>query len=329
MTKYRDGLVSIIIPCFNAEKTIDRSIESVFDQDWPCIELIVIDDGSTDTSANHIVKWNNLFSKKGWTLKYIYQNNQGLGAAIKKGLEYVTGQYLTLLDADDRFLAQSISAKAQFLNAHDQYALVRSNGYIVTKDNRWLFTYDEKEKNGDFFDLLMRGKTYNWAGSYMLRTKKLAEFYCDKEFYPSRYGQNLQILIPVSYCNKCGYIDRALVEYIHERNSLSRENVKEDHFEKSMKNAKGYLDIRQHVIEEMPFEIEEKQYWTQVAEGIYYRRMLQIGIEINNKKMIHLSVRKLKDLKAFSDEDRVQYFNYQSKYVGLLYRMIRKIHSSM
>lgn len=160
-----DNLVSIIIPCYNGEKFIDTSIESVFIQDYSPIELIVVDDESTDGSAERILAWQSKFAEKGSNLKYVYQKNRGLGGAIDTGLKHVTGAYLTLLDADDVYLPGAIRKKAEFLDAHPDYAGVRNNGWRVSGENRHLFITDPAEKTiTDLFAALSFGKTNNWAG---------------------------------------------------------------------------------------------------------------------------------------------------------------------
>ena len=65
-------LISVIVPCYNGERFIDQSIESVYLQDYTPIELIVVDDGSTDRSAERIQAWKERFAQKGDTLKYLY-----------------------------------------------------------------------------------------------------------------------------------------------------------------------------------------------------------------------------------------------------------------
>lgn len=132
-------LVSVIIPCYNGEKFIERSIRSVIEQDYPYIELIVVDDGSTDKSKDIILKLKKEFDNENRKLKYIFQENRGLGGAIDTGLKSVTGKYLTLLDADDRYLPDSIKGKAEFLISHPDYTGVRSNGWRICGNQRWLF----------------------------------------------------------------------------------------------------------------------------------------------------------------------------------------------
>lgn len=320
------SLVSIIIPCYNGEAYINRSIDSVYQQDWSDIELIVVDDGSIDKSANLIQNWKVKFWEKGWNLIYIYQENAGLGAAINRGLKEVSGKYLTLLDADDRYLDKSVSKKAHYLDEHSEIPLVRSNGWIVNKNNKWPFVWDESEKkNEDVFSMLMEGKTNNWAGSYMLRTDKLFEFYPDREIYPSRYGQNLQLMLPVAYNAKCGFIDETLMEYIQTEKSLSRENDVLMKKRKDIKNAEGYHDIRMHLIEILKATVEEKMYWRKIARKVLNKRKMEIAVENGDKKLLRQSVAEMKSEKMFEVSDKIYYWNYMFKPYAYILRGIRRI----
>ena len=88
-------MVSIIITAYNAERYIKRAILSVLNQTRKDIEVVVIDDGSTDHTAE-IVK-----SFRDSRIRYIYQKNQNVGAARNHGIRESRGKYLTFLDPDD------------------------------------------------------------------------------------------------------------------------------------------------------------------------------------------------------------------------------------
>ena len=88
-------LVSVIIPVYNCEKYIERCIFSLLEQTYKNIEIIVVDDGSTDQSGAICQKYsdNNLI--------YVRQNNSGPSVARNKGLSLMSGEYVTFVDADD------------------------------------------------------------------------------------------------------------------------------------------------------------------------------------------------------------------------------------
>ena len=85
-------LVSIIIPVYNCEKYLERCLDSVFSQTYDNYEVICIDDGSSDNSAEIIKKYN---------ASYIYQDNAGQAAARNKGIELAKGEWLCFVDGDD------------------------------------------------------------------------------------------------------------------------------------------------------------------------------------------------------------------------------------
>ena len=88
-------LVSILIPCYNAEKWLKETIESALSQTWPNKEIIIVDDGSTDNSLQIAKQYESA------TVKVISQENKGGSAARNKALEYAQGDYIQWLDADD------------------------------------------------------------------------------------------------------------------------------------------------------------------------------------------------------------------------------------
>ena len=87
-------LVSIVIPCYNAERYVGEAIESALDQTYPHKEVIVIDDGSTDSSLEVIRSFGN-------HLRWETAPNRGGSAARNRGLELARGELIQFLDADD------------------------------------------------------------------------------------------------------------------------------------------------------------------------------------------------------------------------------------
>lgn len=90
-------LVSIIIPVYNLEDCLDECLSSVINQDYPNLEIILIDDGSTDKSPEIIAQWR----KKDARIKSIQQINSGVSTARNQGIESSTGNYIMFIDGDD------------------------------------------------------------------------------------------------------------------------------------------------------------------------------------------------------------------------------------
>ena len=120
------ALVSIITPVYNAEKYIKETINSVLNQTYSSWELLVIDDGSTDSTAK-IVK---SFSDSRIIL--IQQENGGVSSARNKGIDLARGKYITFLDADDILPPHSLEARVHYLESNPSVDLV--DGHISVKD---------------------------------------------------------------------------------------------------------------------------------------------------------------------------------------------------
>ena len=100
-------LVSTIIPVFNGERLLPEALDSVFRQDYRPIEVIVVDDGSTDGTS--------LVARSCPEVRYLYQSNQGLGAARNAGIAAACGEFIAFLDADDIWLPRKLSSQMNFL----------------------------------------------------------------------------------------------------------------------------------------------------------------------------------------------------------------------
>lgn len=110
-------LVSILIPCYNAERWIAQAIESALAQTWPEKEVIVVDDGSTDRSLEEIKRFNG-------RVQWETGPNRGGNVARNRLLELANGEWLQYLDADDYLLPEKISNQMRFLSSHPTTDLV-------------------------------------------------------------------------------------------------------------------------------------------------------------------------------------------------------------
>src|SRR4026208_1635519 len=92
-----DPIISVIVPAYNASHTLGETIESVLSQSFSDLELIIVDDGSTDRTREIVSKYN----QKDERITYVWQINSGVSAARNKGVEISKGKYISIIDADD------------------------------------------------------------------------------------------------------------------------------------------------------------------------------------------------------------------------------------
>lgn len=114
--------VSVIIPVFNGEKYIGEALRSVYSQDYANLEVVVVNDGSTDGSLQEIMPF-----REHSNFIYLEHPNRGLAATRNKGLTRATGEFVAFLDADDVWLPQKIRLQVEYLTSHPKVALVHSD----------------------------------------------------------------------------------------------------------------------------------------------------------------------------------------------------------
>ncbi|MFM7389269.1 MAG: glycosyltransferase family 2 protein [Vampirovibrionales bacterium] len=127
------SLVSIIIPAYNRAHLIERTLQSVVAQTYPHWELIVVDDGSTDATANVVEAFIESYTGE-QPLRLIQQANQGVSVARNTGLAYATGQYVCFLDSDDAYHPQFLEATVQAAQAYR--VPIVFTGFNRTKPNK-------------------------------------------------------------------------------------------------------------------------------------------------------------------------------------------------
>jgi glycosyltransferase involved in cell wall biosynthesis len=120
-----DELVSVIIPTFNRAALLPEALESIFLQDWPAVQVIVVDDGSTDHTRELIASY-------GSKVEYAWQPNQGAGAARNRGLEMIRGSVIAFLDSDDLWLPQKLRVEMDLLRQYPEA------GAVFSDSEHWL-----------------------------------------------------------------------------------------------------------------------------------------------------------------------------------------------
>ncbi len=117
LTSKQPALLSVIIPAYNAALYLGAAIESVLAQGWQAIEIIVVDDGSTDHCVQVAQRYQPL-------VQCVQQTNCGPGAARNRGIRIAQGEFLAFLDADDLWLPSKLESQMAHLYAHPELDMV-------------------------------------------------------------------------------------------------------------------------------------------------------------------------------------------------------------
>lgn len=248
-------LVSIITPCYNGEKYIHRLLDSILMQTYNNIEMFVIDDGSTDNSAEVIKSYVSKFKKRGYKLTYAYQSNQGQSVAINHALKLVKGDYLVWPDADDFYTSlESISTMAAALDTSgDEVSMVRVQYNVVGEKEEpinQLGVNDITRHKTDLFEDAIFGANGFWypPGGYMAKISKFDELIPGREIYTEKdAGQNFQLYLPLLYRKKCLTIEEYLYTIVahddsHSRNVATNNNRQRVYY-RTIKNTLDKLPL--------------------------------------------------------------------------------------
>lgn len=126
-------LVSVIIPAYNAEKYILLAINSVLEQNYSPLEILLIDDGSTDDTAK-------LVQREVPQVRIIQQTNAGVAAARNTGLRHASGEFICFLDADDGWFPGKLVAQADYLALHPEVGLVFHQWLVWRPDAKGVYS---------------------------------------------------------------------------------------------------------------------------------------------------------------------------------------------
>ncbi len=141
--------ISVIIPAYNAEKTIKETIESVLKQTFTDFELIIINDGSTDATLEII---NSIYDTR---IKVFSYSNSGLQKSRNRGIEKAQGEYMSFIDADDLWTDDKLELQLKALQENPQAKVAYSWTNWIAGDNNVYRRESYISATGDVFQQLL------------------------------------------------------------------------------------------------------------------------------------------------------------------------------
>lgn len=292
-------LVSVIVPCYNVSRKINRFLISLIEQTYKHLEVIFVNDGSTDNTEDILKNIVPRLKEQGMIVKIINKENGGLVSAINCGLKEVEGDFLIWPDPDDWMSKDSIRQRVVFFNNNDEtYGCVTSNYYIykypdIVNAVSLGIRNIRRAKKEDQFELLLRYKSSFCSGSHMVRTTVFRETHPDMQIFDGGRGQNFQMLLPVYYSSKRGFINEPLYNYVIYDNSMSHvDNAEEEeitHCNEHYANVVGTLkDIR--------LSCHEKKRYYRIAFNMDLRNKFFIALKYDDIKLAEKCILDIKGI---------------------------------
>lgn len=268
-------LVSVCIPAYNHEKYIAETIESVINQDYMNLELIIINDGSKDKTDEVIKKYEQKCQKRFVRFEYRNRENKGLSATLNEMVQWSKGKYFTTCASDDMFLSTKVSLLVNSLEKlSEDYAIAFGNAIFIDDNSNEIYIdvntggLSRQEEGTKFFldfQVLQRncdlktGKNFGsyetlLIGNYLPAMSFLIKLNKIKEVGAWTSGNTIEdweMWLKLSKNYKFAYIDEPVALYRwHENNTvktmkfeLIRDSIKLLENDKSYALHKGYENV--------------------------------------------------------------------------------------
>jgi glycosyltransferase involved in cell wall biosynthesis len=213
-------LVSVVIPCLNSERTIRRALDSVARQDYPAFEVIVVDDASTDGTAEVLAR----LARPDLRVIRLPQTS-GAAAARNAGIAAARGEFVAFLDADDEWLPDKLSTQVPIIAGRPEMSLIASQARFVTLqgiEEESVYLQCEPARGPEAWRVLL---AYNYIATptVVVRRSTLQDI---GGFDPTLViGQDQDLWIRLSLIGEVGFIDRSLSIVYEQLDSLSNRTM--------------------------------------------------------------------------------------------------------
>ena len=257
-------LVTLVTPVYNAMPWLRDYLDCVAAQTWRPLEVILVDDGSSDGSDECMRQSADRLAAAGIELRLLFCPHRGQAAAMNAALALISGEFFTWCDADDLLTPDSVEKKTLWLLDHPEAGMVRSNGTVLDADTGTVLgesSRPEDKSDGNVFEALLTDRTYCYAGCYMVRTALFFDCYPEKQIPESPEGQNLQLLLPPASRMVCGYLDEKLHTYCRRSGSHSG---KKRTYQEALRRIENFSALRRAIL---PYcAVDQSRYEEQIEQ---------------------------------------------------------------
>lgn len=317
--------VSLIVPCYNVEKVCDRFFESLLAQTFTDIQLIVVNDGSTDGTEEKVLSYKERLENMGYKVDYVYQENKGLGGAINTGLKHVSGEYLCWADSDDYYENNAFEVRVDYFSKHPNCVVLTCDAYcrnIKTLDKYTLIgvNYPQREDKKQF-DLLLDGRSVFCSGCHMIKLEAFKQANPQMSIYGAKRGQNWQLLLPVYFKFDRDYLSVPVYNYIkYEQSMSSGDNTKELELFRYSEHETILNETLRHI--EETNQCDMHKYYSFVKDK-YLKLRLVVALKYNDKKLFEETYLQKQKETGIDLQDRFFKFRLKHRIFNRIFNKVR------
>ena len=213
-----EPLVSIVIPSYNHKKFIGDCINSVIQQSYENIELIIIDDGSEDGSLIEIEKYIEVCSKRFVRFEFIKRENKGLARTLNESLGWCKGKYYAAVASDDIILKNKVKNQVSFMEKNNDTVAVFGNVISIDEAGKEIETKKDKSRFYSFRDIILHNH-YLPASTQMMRTNTLKEV---GGYYPDILIEDWYMWLKISEHGNIYFMEDIFSMYRYHENNTSK-----------------------------------------------------------------------------------------------------------
>lgn len=300
---YSEELISVIVPVYNVKKYINRCVDSIIHQSYKNLEIILVDDGSTDGSGFLCDNYKQVDSR----IKVIHKENGGLSDARNAGLEIAVGKYVTFVDSDDwirKDYAKLLLEAAQYGNTK-----ISACAYIKTDKSIEQYEYRKIEDISKYVETWQIEEAYRHLFLYKkIDSSACAKLYerilfCDISFPKGKLYEDQFVVYKLFHLSQAvTYVDQEMYFYFNRADSIQNESFtirKMDELEANLECV-TFINSRYPQLNEAVtcklvsscfhifFAIDDPQKWENEKKKLKkiikrYRRKMIIGKDVNKK----------------------------------------------
>lgn len=206
--------VSVVIPTFNREMLVQKAIGSALDQTFQDLEVVVVDDGSTDGTRAVVERY-------GGKVRYLFQENQGISGARNAGIRSAAGEFIALLDSDDTWLPEKLERQMALFQEHPEYGMVATRCSSIERDG----SFREMNRPGKSGQILLDLFTKNFIRTSSTVFRKEC-FEKAGLFDPAlKECEDYDIFLRVAALYPIGFIDEPLTVYLDNPQGVSTDGL--------------------------------------------------------------------------------------------------------